>query len=360
MLVLSCTEETTEPDFILPEAIAPSLGDGSEGDPYQISSLENLYWLSQNPDAWDKYYLQTSDIDAYETREWICGGFKPIGYSFQNFTGYYDGDNHVIDGVFIERSQHDITGVFGFINDAEIRNLGITNAEVRGRDNVGGLAAINNSSTIHNCYFSGEVYGNSKIGGLVGTNEYATISNSYSIGTVYGDGEIVGGLAGYNRHYFARIINSFSKASVRGSDKVGGFVGANISTMILPASIENSYSRGEVIRISGSNGNNIGSFAGQSVNGIIKNCYVTGSVTYQNVENPTDKGFIGYISDSECKNNFFDSEASAQICGIGAEAKTTAEMQIESTFIDAGWDFDEIWTIDGVINDGYPYLLWER
>jgi hypothetical protein len=34
-------------------------------------------------------------------------------------------------------------------------------------------------------------------------------------------------------------------------------------------------------------------------------------------------------------------------------------MQTQSTFTDAGWDFDEIWVIDEN-NDGYPRFIWEE
>ncbi len=48
-------------------AIAPAAGDGSSGNPYQITSIENLYWLSQqegNSDGvnlyWTRNYIQTN------------------------------------------------------------------------------------------------------------------------------------------------------------------------------------------------------------------------------------------------------------------------------------------------------------
>ena len=44
-------------------AVPPALGDGTEANPYQIATWQNLYWLSQNSSAWDKYFIQTADID---------------------------------------------------------------------------------------------------------------------------------------------------------------------------------------------------------------------------------------------------------------------------------------------------------
>lgn len=58
-----------------PTATEPS-GSGTSGDPYQIASLANLYWIAA-PDAvvsspskatrWAAYYIQTADINAAAT-----------------------------------------------------------------------------------------------------------------------------------------------------------------------------------------------------------------------------------------------------------------------------------------------------
>ena len=56
---------------------------------------------------------------------------------------------------------------------------------------------------------------------------------------------------------------------------------------------------------------------------------------------------------------------SAQASVDGCTGKTTAEMQMESTFTDTGWDFvdetangaEDIWWIDE--GNDYPSLWWE-
>ena len=52
--------------------------------------------------------------------------------------------------------------------------------------------------------------------------------------------------------------------------------------------------------------------------------------------------------------SFWDKDTSGQMTSAGGEGKTTAEMQTESTFTDAGWDFIEIWDIGE--NQTYPFL----
>ena len=92
---------------------------GTEENPYLISNLANLRWLSETSDVWGKaiygssngeiyieekyHFLQTSDIDASKTINRNDGlGFKGIGgirYGTmlqRSFVGVYDGNNHII------------------------------------------------------------------------------------------------------------------------------------------------------------------------------------------------------------------------------------------------------------------------
>ena len=71
----------------------PSFGDGSPDSPYQISTLNHLYWITENDDKWDSTYIQTANIDAFSTSGWDSDkGFSPIGNNSTQFTGSYDGD----------------------------------------------------------------------------------------------------------------------------------------------------------------------------------------------------------------------------------------------------------------------------
>ena len=85
------------------EGVAPSLGDGSEQNPYQIDTLAHLKWLSfSNSSHTGKYFIQTSDINASETKSWSNGyGFRPIG-NIHGFRAQYNGNRHKIFGLFIK------------------------------------------------------------------------------------------------------------------------------------------------------------------------------------------------------------------------------------------------------------------
>ncbi len=361
-------------------AISPSVGDGSELNPYQISSLENLYWISQNSSEWNKYFIQIADIDASETSSWFSSaGWIPIGNTTTNFTGNYDGQNFKIVNLFINRSGTNYIGLFGYVSGATITNLGVTNSNIKGRyyvggltgtsigastitncfssglvtaanDYAGGLIGLNDgASTISNCSSSDSVSGNNYVGGLIGRNQGSSIvENCFSTGGIYG-GANSGGLIGYGNHSI--IKKSYSIGNVYGGFNLGGLIGESEST----SSIENSYALGSVTGTDASVGGLVGFHYNSST---ITNCYSTGKVTgTSNVG-----GFIGRdLSGTTITNSFWDTETSETTDGVGSvspdpsgvSGKTSAEMKTESIFTNAGWDFTNVWQM---FSENYPDL----
>jgi hypothetical protein len=205
-------------------ATAPSTGDGSEGNPYQIANLENLYWIAADTLNIAKYYIQTADIDASETRTWFAGsGWLPIGNANNYFIGNYDGKGHVIDSLFVNRESENYIGLFGYIYSSTIKDIGVRNIDLTALDNIGAIAGYTELSSISNTYSSGFVDGNNNVGGLIGFNsEYSMIANSYSLCDVTGV-ENIGGLNGYS--YSAYTIYSYSIGEVIGANNTGGLIG---------------------------------------------------------------------------------------------------------------------------------------
>ncbi len=203
----------------------PNLGSGTEADPYQISTLDQLIFVSENSLYWDKHYIQTTDIDASTTSDLSEGaGFSPIGNSSTKFTGTYDGQDHTISNLYINRPETSYVGLFGYTIGADISNLGLDNCNIEGDNRVGGLVGNQSYSTISNSYSTGQVAGDNYVGGLVGYQSSYTISNSYSTGQVSGD-DYVGGLVGYQS--LSTISNSYSIGAVTGNGNVGGLIGYN-------------------------------------------------------------------------------------------------------------------------------------
>jgi hypothetical protein len=117
----------------------------------------------------------------------------------------------------------------------------------------------------------------------------------------------------------------------------------------------------------------VGGLAGSNVGADITRCYSTCSVSGTG---SFVGGLVGMNAKSNFSKSFWDIETSclSNMCGerIGNSndcddsfGKTTAEMQTESTFTDAGWDFvgetangtEDIWWI--LEGQDYPHLWWE-
>src|SRR6056297_1734747 len=175
-------------------------GSGTEQDPYQIETLENLYWLAITNSAWDKHFIQVADIDASPTTGWDNdSGFIPIAKG-NVFRGSYNGKGHSIHGLYINRPGINLLALFEWVdNNSRIDSLSVRNVNISGTDMYGGGIAGINSGIINHCSSSGSISGNEIIGGLVGNN-YGTIKNSYSTCTVDANGSLnyAGGLVGIN------------------------------------------------------------------------------------------------------------------------------------------------------------------
>lgn len=98
-------------------ATALTKGTGTEADPYQISTAEELAYLAVRGNTSEtmdgQYYVLTADIDLGGL-EWL-----PIGlaYDQNNFNGVLDGQNHKIKNLTLsDRYYNWGAGFFGFFN----------------------------------------------------------------------------------------------------------------------------------------------------------------------------------------------------------------------------------------------------
>ncbi|WP_026807867.1 beta strand repeat-containing protein [Aliarcobacter lanthieri] len=226
-----------------------------------VNNINQMQWIET---ALNGKYELGSNIDAgatkTDTAKWGTTGFNPIGNDTNIFTGTFDGKGFTISNLYINRPTQDYVGLFGITNNPTIKNIGLENLSIVGKDSVGGLVGNHLYGTISNSYASGTVSGGSKVGGLLGENSNGTIENSYASGTVSG-GSKVGGLLGYNT--FGTILNSYASGTVSGGSKVGGLLGVTFRGTIL-----NSYASGTV-----SVGSKVGGLLGYNTYGTIENSY---------------------------------------------------------------------------------------
>jgi hypothetical protein len=357
-------------------------GDGSSSSPYEIRTASDLQAMQEDRSA---NYTVVNDIDASGTVNWNNGqGFNPVGtYDVEQanseFTGGFDGQNHTISNLSINRLD-EYVGLFGAISaGGEVKNVGVINVNMTGANDVGGLVGANYDGTVSNSYSTGNVTGEGwYVGGLVGENRKGNISNSYSTGNVTGGFKFVGGLAGYNRD--GTVSNSYSTGNVSGEEEVGGLVGSD------SGNISNSYSTGNVTgayHVGGLVGRNVGTVSNSystgnvtgandtgglvGINGAIfnpgtvSNSYSTGNVTGEKEVG----GVVGKNNDGTVSNSYWNSdstitEGSTDVSTDNTKSgvpRTTSQMQGSSASSNMNFEFTSTWS---TVTGDYPELQWQE
>ncbi len=319
------------------------LGSGTNTDPYQISSMQNLYWLSISDSIWSDscYFVQTADIDATETSEWNGGeGFTPIGTKSIPFIGEYNGKGHIVKGVYINMTNSVNVGLFGYAKSAKLDSLGILECQISGGQYVGGLLGYGRFVTISECYCNeGTIYGVYTTGGLVGCNQGSTVQSCFSFCNISGKG-VIAGFIGANQS--SNVSECYSGGEVRATgDEVAGFIGFNNFS----DEVSNCYSR---CSVSGGGEQVSGFIAHNVATETISNCYSTGFVSEGD---GYYGGFIAYNLIATTRNCYFNAKTSGQkdAFGVNTEGSTvtnlsSAEMMQDTSFID--WDFEDVWRIN--------------
>jgi hypothetical protein len=325
-------------------------GSGTQEDPWRIKSLDDFNDFAADANYWAGFTRLETDVNlagrVYE-RAVIGDRYYDGGWIGTAFSGVFDGNDHKIINLTIDGGTNDYLGLFGFIDDGEVRNLGLEGGSVIVSGMVvGGLVGATKEGTISNCYSTVDVNGGGSVGGLMGSASYHSISNCYSTGDVSGTGDAIGGLIGYA---LGGVSNCYSTGNVSGDYQVGGLVGNSNNT-----SISNCYSSGDVNGVGEVGGlMGIGTYTG------VSNCYSTGDVSGTG---DAIGGLVGYnyafISccfwDTDKQTHGVTESIGFNEGGIvtNVEGLPTSQLHQQSTFAD--WDFINIWNIGE--NQTYPYL----
>ena len=279
--------ETVEPDFILNDASAFSdpdflyfISNNNLNIKIGIASADALAGIATLVNSGmslsGKTIVLTEDIDlsqwcAEHTNPDGTGGWTPIGRDYARFRGTFDGQGHVISGLYIKQLDEGTDsrnqGLFGYVDfvDGAIKNLGLENVNIQANDsNTGGISGC--CGNIDNCYVTGNITGNDYVGGLVGSfdnKDQCLINNSYTTAQINGNNN-VGGLTGEG----CRISNSYVTGNVNGNNIIGGLCAEG-------GEISNCYTTGNVT------GNNaVGGLIGeQRIIFDVQDCFATGNVS---------------------------------------------------------------------------------
>lgn len=278
-------------------------GLGTPGDPYQVATADQLVNVRYFPNS---RFIQTADISLAHIPNW-----QPID-SDNGFNGVYNGQQYRIVGMTITGNVTN-AGLFARTSGqygAVIENVRLTEVDIRSTGN--------------------------QVGGLVGTLLTGVVRNSSVSGTIQG-GHAVGGLVGYMVDTNQPFSGLYSDATVSGQHQVGGLIG-----YLSYATLNHAYSLATVtatLADVGQAGGIVGSFLQSlDLNEVYEDATVTGAVADRvGLGEPNDFGTPEYNAIQVVTN------------------RTPAELRQQSTF--AGWDFTNVWAMEGGTGSGsYPYL----
>jgi len=371
-------------------------GDGTIGNPFQITNARQLLDIGSNPQLLNQCFVLNNDIDFdshYGPLGTLAQAVIAPASSSLAFEGWLDGRGHVIRHLRIKAGQGNSVGLIGRVGaKGTIVSLGVEESAIYAARADVGLLAGSSSGTILGCWVEGQVHGSFGVGLLVGRQEAGTIAYGYSegflvavsevgglIGEVVqgevqecssdcriatGQGEIIygGGLVGKLGQ--GTVNDSFARASIvcPQGDMLGGLVGystaGTIRACLSLGSVKGKYEVGGLV---GANGGTIRScysrcaveaqkYVGGLVGGdrgTIMFCYSTGPVRGSYAGGLLWSGRGAYLS-------YWDVDKSGMRTSGGGFGRTTAQMQQAATF--RGWGHEREW----VLPEGdTPRLWWE-
>ena len=297
-----------------------------------------------------------------------------------------DGINEIYAGGIIGYNEGFVEGTFSNNANLKINNesSSVVAGGIIGKNNSVYSVNITDSTNTGNISASGS---DSDSGGFVGKNDNGaiTITNSTNTGNVSSSDS--GGFVGYNGSGTLTITNSTNTGNVSSSTPPsysysysGGFVGNNwIGTITITNSTNtgnvsssslNSYSGGFVAH-NGSGtltitdctnaGNVSSSYSGGFVGDNSDTLTITDCINSGNVSSSSSSsgGFVGVlysiykvtIIDSYCLTGSVEDIDQNSLNG---SMLTPEQMKNRNSF--SSFDFDELWTTNSNINEGYPYL----
>ena len=335
-------------------------GSGTEEDPYQIATPEQLAKLAADVNTGvvnlshsGEHFILTADLNLSAHR-WIPIGTGTRNASFHSWYGYFDGNNKTITGLYVDESKEEFTaGLFGNFGGETIKNLTVKDAYVKSestrqeKDGAGiliGNAIASGSAkilTIENCHVSGTVESGSAItGGMVGYSSYFTYNDCTADVEVKGAGQ-AGGFVG--SEFSGKYNGCTAKGTVTGSYSVGGFAGVlffeskavkcasyakvtasdwnagGFAGYVESCEIKNCVAFGDVNSTVTTWEARTGGFMGTNAASTVQNSHAAGKVTGGSAANPVG-GFIGVTNGTiQMTGCSFDAEKNPKLKAAGVE-----------------------------------------
>ena len=307
----------------------PSKGDGKVGNPYIITTAEELAWFRDQVNSGNNFICAkiSDDVEVIDMST-VCHAadefqnleelsWKPIGkndYGYQ-YQGTFDGNRKTITNLYINASQNNVglfgytsegtiknltfeyanvtnTGVFtgflvGYANTSKLQNIKISNTcQMKGGKDTGGIAGYLTYANAYNCVNYATVQGNYRVGGLFGycSNKERSITTCANYGNVTATSTDAGGLVGY--FVSGTIQDCANYGDVKGTERVAGMAG-----YVSKGKIQNVFSYGNISVTNKTQ--NVGMVFGYSSSGATEGmvAYYSGAKLTVNGQEQTVKAF---------------------------------------------------------------------
>ena len=322
-----------------------------------------------------KTVTQQNDIDLSTVCSETLGNWIPIGDYGTNtnlyFAGTFEGNGNTISNLYINASENDYQGLFGYTNHATVSNLIIERIKILGRYNIGSIIGVDaDSSRIYNTHIrSGELIGSGCVGGITGiTNGNIIKCTNYSSVSSYSanvEEWAIGGISG-GSYSLGKIEQCINYGTIVGLKYVGGIVGVNWCYTL------NCYNVGTVKSNNTQNCIYIAGIVGYQnlENGRLENCYNIGKIEGNSNADSIAEIIGGY--EKGVVNNCYYLDKNNNLKGIyyndfttswrqdvpgQAEAKTGTFMK-SSEFVNLLGNSN--WKLVAGENNGYPILSWQN
>jgi len=306
------------------------IGEGTEASPYLISSVPDLYYMSEKMSKWENitglnpdrtangcdvranysHYKLTTDL-SLKGQEWL-----PIGVTRKEdgtfnsgtfYEGSFDGGNHEISDVTINYDSD--YGFFLTFIKVTIKNLILTNIDFSGKGSIGGISGVSMTwnytpvPQISNCYVSGKIRSTGFldttldhytmqswcVGGLAAWTDGPVIIDNCTVDVDVFGHYYVGGLIGQAKStcttvdgvdvFGTRITNCTVNGKVTGNKEVAGFIGSGYGF-----SMNNCVSNADVETVdsplyNSDSAQNFSGLVGQAEGKVwVENCRYTGNI----------------------------------------------------------------------------------
>lgn len=333
-------------------------GSGTSSDPYQLNSVETLYWFVDYVNAGNTSACASLTCDIMVNSEALDSDngksvhtatdegvyLKSIGTADYKYNGTFDGQGFTIRGLYQPYNNSDTynnVGLFAYTDtNALISNLNVSASYMNGYKYFGGICA-NNYGTIKNCTYGSSYMGARDTSGSIcginyGTIENCTVNQGNYIYTSADLNDInVGCVCGVNNGIIKNCTNNrnyLSKTNGVTHENFGGICGKNTGTI-------DGCKNTKVIRDDYSESKYIGGICGYNVNGTITDCTNSGSVygcnetggicgynEYGSILNCSNSGVVRMPGETSTKS---DCQSHGGICGFSLNK----EVKVNTTYI---------------------------